>query len=237
MDQIAAFCRARHLLLIEDCAHAVGAEWNGKMAGTFGDTGCFSFYPTKILTSGEGGMLITNRDDIGTFARAMQHRGRDFAQTAELYRYPGRNIRMPEVSALLGRVQLGRLPENLARRREIANAYTQAFSAAKSIQTPHVVSGSRSAYWKYPIFLSKDIDRDAVLASLHQDKVMADKSYDPPVHLQPFFLSKYPQEESSLAPTNEIISHHICLPCHDRLSDEDVTYVTEAVFRALGKLG
>lgn len=233
IDAIVKFCRENNIFLIEDCAHAVGALWNSRRAGTLGDVGCFSFYPTKIMTAGEGGMLVTNSDEISQFARSMQHRGRDFSQKKELYLHPGRNIRMPEFSALLGRVQLKRLPKNLERRREIAAQYAEAFSTISSILNPKIASGSEPAYWKYPILLASDINRDQVLDFLHDKQVMADKSYDPPIHRHPFFLQKYPLEAGALSQTEAILSRHICLPCHNRMSEVEVKYVIRTVVDAI----
>src|SRR6185503_18465389 len=92
--------------VIEDAAHAPGAELNGKRAGSFADAGCFSFYPTKIMTTGEGGMLVTEREDIARVARSLQNRGRDMTNPEESYVVPGRNNRFTEIAAAMGLSQL-----------------------------------------------------------------------------------------------------------------------------------
>ncbi len=232
IDQLVDLCKTKNLLLIEDCAHAVGAIWKNKAAGTIGDVGCFSFYPTKIITSGEGGMLVTNREDIAAFARSMQHRGRDFSQQKEVYSLPGRNVRMPEVSALLGRVQLRRLEQNLKRRREIAAQYTAAFAKLPKTQIPAAGEDCRPSYWKYPILIPGN-KRDQVLAILQEKQIFADKTYDPPVHLQPFFMTHYHTYAGMLPQTEALLSRHICLPCHNRMTTEDADYVIQIFTEAL----
>ena len=131
--QILDFCKKNKLFLIEDAAHTPGAIINGKQAGSIGDVGCFSFYPTKIITSGEGGMLTTSKKNIANFARSYQNRGRDIFNKNEVYVNPGRNVRMTEISALLGRIQLSKLDKNLKRRRDIAKIYINSFKRLKDV--------------------------------------------------------------------------------------------------------
>ena len=110
--------------MVEDCAHSIGAKIKNKYSGTIGDVGCFSFYPTKIITSGEGGMLITNNRKIYNIARSYQNRGRNINKIEEEYIFPGRNVRMPEFSALIGKIQLKNLEKFLKFRRLNVNYYT-----------------------------------------------------------------------------------------------------------------
>ena len=123
IDEIRDYCDKNNLFLIEDAAHTPGAEVNNVNSGNFGHIGCFSFYPTKILTSGEGGMLTTNSEDIANYARSFQNRGRDMMSKVEKYILPSRNVRMTEFSALIGRVQLSHLDEYLLNRRKVAKIY------------------------------------------------------------------------------------------------------------------
>ena len=104
VEDIADFCRQKGIALIEDAAHAPGASFNGKKSGSFGNMACFSFYPTKIMTTGEGGMIVTNDEGLYQQANSYRHRGRDMAAPEECYRYLGTNNRMTEIQAILGLV-------------------------------------------------------------------------------------------------------------------------------------
>ncbi len=220
--ELRKFCDDRRIFLIEDAAHAPGATIDGRFSGTIGHAGCFSFFPTKILTCGEGGMLTTQDDNMAAYARSMQHRGRDMNAATEQYSHPGRNVRMPEFSALLGRTQLRSLDENLATRRRHAARYHAAFANDK-------IHPAGASFWKYLLLLDSKIDRDRALVRLQESGIFADKSYDPPVHLQPFFAKNYTIQKGHLPVTEEILAHHICLPCHNRLSDDDIEFVIKAM--------
>src|SRR6185503_19838657 len=117
--------------VIEDAAHAPGAELNGKRAGSLADAGCFSFYPTNIMTTGEGGMLVTNREDIAKSARSLQNRGRDMNNPLESYVRPGRNNRFTEIAAAMGLSQLRCLPGFLSTRRRVAAIYDESLLASE----------------------------------------------------------------------------------------------------------
>ena len=134
INKFRRFCDERNILLIEDAAHTPGAKFKHKEAGTFGHIGCFSFFPSKVLTAGEGGMLTTNDDKIASFARSFQNRGRDMTSPSEIYSIPGRNVRMPEISALLGWIQLSHLNDYLDRRREIASSYISHFEKVAGLK-------------------------------------------------------------------------------------------------------
>src|SRR5215510_14250259 len=173
--------------VIEDAAHAPGAELNGKRAGSFADAGCFSFYPTKIMTTGEGGMLTTHREDIAKVARSLQNRGRDMGNPAESYVLPGRNNRFTEISASMGLSQLRCLPDFLAQRRRVAAVYDELLLASE-LFVPLLANGSSlPSYWRYVVTPTMKIDREALRDRLAADRIFIDWAYDPPLHLQPVF--------------------------------------------------
>jgi len=218
-------CDKRGLFLIEDAAHAPGAQLNRKEAGTFGHIGCFSFFPTKVITSGEGGMLVTDDDEIAAFARSFQNRGLDLSSGRETYLIPGRNVRMTEMAALLGRVQLERLDEFLDRRREIAAIYIQELSGVNTLQLIVPEELKSSTFWKIPILLDQSISRPLVIEFLTQNNIAIDLAYDPSLHLQPVFRNLYGSSEGQLPFTEDYLSRNICLPCHPRLSNSNVLFV------------
>jgi perosamine synthetase len=231
------YCDAKGLFLIEDAAHAPGATRAGRRAGSFGHAGCFSFYPTKVLTAGEGGMLTTDSDDVASFARSHQHRGRDMQASTEQYRLAGRNIRMTEIVALLGRVQLSHLEEFLEKRRKVAAIYQSAFQDDERIRLIMPDEASASSYWKVPALLGAAINRVAVTEHMKNAGVSVDWAYQPALHLQPVFRDLYGTKAGQLPLTEDLLARHICLPCHPQMSEEDAIYVTQSLKAAMDMVG
>ena len=220
-------CDDRKLFLIEDAAHAPGAQINKKEAGTFGHVGCFSFFPTKVITSGEGGMLVTDDDEIAAFARSFQNRGLDLNAEKEAYLIPGRNVRMTEMAALLGRIQFERLDEFLYRRRQIAQIYSKELSELDTLQLIIPKDIKSSSFWKIPILLNRLVDRSEVIDYLLRYKISTDCAYDPSLHLQPVFKNLYGTSEGQLPHSENYLSRNLNLPCHPRLTDNDILFVCD----------
>ena len=227
------FCDDNGLFLIEDAAHAPGAQVNGKEAGAYGHAGCFSGFPTKVITAGEGGMLTTDDDDLAAFARSFQHRGRDLTASVEQYAMPGRNVRMTEMSALLGRVQFGHLDEYLSRRREIARIYKRELAGVKGIRMVRPKNDESSSFWKVPLLLDQGLDRGRITKQLANVGVSVDWAYQPALHLQPVFRDLYGYQLGDLPVSEDILGRHLCLPCHPRLLDDDICYVSEQLRRVI----
>jgi perosamine synthetase len=229
-------CDARGLFLIEDAAHAPGARHSGRGAGSIGHVGCFSFFPTKVMTSGDGGMLTTDDDAVAAHARSLQHRGRDMQASVERYVLPGRNVRMTEMTALVGRVQLSHLDEFLARRRKIAMIYQRELSDDQRVHLILPDQPEASACWKIPAILEPAIDRDRVKAGMAAAGVAVDFAYQPALHLQPVFRHLYGTAEGLLPLSEDLLGRHLCLPCHPRMSDDDGLYVARTFAKTLNEL-
>lgn len=227
------FCEQRGLFLIEDAAHAVGAKLNGVKAGAWGHAGCFSFYPSKVITAGEGGMLTTNEEKIAQFARSYQNRGRDMENKSERYSLPGRNVRMTEIAALIGRTQLSRLEEFLRHRRMIAATYRQYLQRDDQIQLLIPEDLKSSALWKIPVLLTKGQDRNKITNTMLKAKIAVDWAYHPALHLQPVFRNLYGTKEGLLPITENLLSRHLCLPCHPKMTKADAVRVAKVLTMAL----
>lgn len=230
------FCDERGLFLIEDAAHSPGAQIEGREAGSFGHAGCFSFFPTKVITAGEGGMLTTDDDIIADFARSFQHRGRDMRSKVEHYVMPGRNVRMTEISALLGRVQLSHLDEFLSRRRQVAAIYGQELEGLHGVKLLLPTAIESSSFWKVPILLARSLDRVAITEQMAAAGVTVDWVYQPALHLQPVFHKIYGTTEGLLPQTEDLLSRHLCLPCHPQMRDEDAVRVAKELRAAVGEM-
>lgn len=235
IEDFVKYCEAQGWFLIEDAAHAPGARLGGKAAGSFGHAGCFSFFPTKVITAGEGGMLTTDDEKVARVVRSLQHRGRDFDSAHEQYSLPGRNVRLPEFSALLGRIQLGHLKEFLAERQRVMTIYRLAFREDARVKLITPSEETASAYWKVPLLLPRGVDRVALTSYLQEAGVFIDHTYNPPLHLQPVFRALYNISEGHLPITEDLLSRHICLPCHPRISDDEAHYVVHTLKAALDR--
>ena len=219
--------------VIEDAAHAPGAEHAGRRAGSIGDTGCFSFFPTKVMTSGEGGMLTTNDGALARAALSLQDRGRDLDAPAELYALAGRSSRMPEIVAAMGLSQLRCLPGFLERRRSVAAVYDRVLGASGVADAVVPPPGDAPAYWRYTVVPREPVDRAALRDRLREDRITVDWAYDPPLHLQPVFRRLYGHREGMLPRSEALMARHVCLPVHARMTDEDAEFVAERFVAAL----
>ena len=211
--------------VIEDASHAHGAELNGQRAGGLADAGCFSFYPTKLMTTGEGGMLVTSRDDVANVARSLQNRGLDMDSEDEAYVLPGKNNRFTEIAAAMGLSQLRCLPDFLKARHGVARIYNQSLIESELFQPLLPGPGSVPSYWRYVVTPRVELDRVALKDTLAAEGITIDWAYDPPMHLQPVFQKLLGTRPGMLPRSEQILSRHICLPIHARMRDLDAEHV------------
>jgi perosamine synthetase len=237
MDDLVALCEARRLLMIEDCAETLGGTCGGRHAGCFG-VGCFSFYPTKAITTGEGGMLTTNDAGLARRVRTLSSHGVPSApaSSGEVHRTweraavaHGHNYRMPSLLAALGRSQLKRLDELNDRRVALAHRYDRLFKTAEvRIQTPKVADQNRHVYQMYTVQLAREA-RNLVLEYLWDVGIAANVHFDPPVHRHPVFASR---ARADLPVTDRLAQELISLPIFPMMTKEEQDYVVEHVICA-----
>jgi perosamine synthetase len=240
MDDIIDLCRRRNIVLIEDSAETLGAAWNGRAAGSFG-IGCFSFYPTKAITTGEGGMLTIHDRTIAEKARTLISHGVPTAPPLDGRVHlpweraavqPGCNYRMPNVLAALGLSQLRRLDELNTRRIALAERYNRAFAGlSPQIHIPVVRSPASHVYQMYVVRLATD--RNAVLEQLWNYGIGANIHFDPPVHWHPFYRQKAcPRCE---LPNTERLSREVLsLPIYPGMNEKEQDQVIDSVLCAIG---
>ena len=222
--------------VIEDASHAHGAELDGRRAGSLADVGCFSFYPTKVMTTGEGGMLVTSREDIVSVTRSLQNRGLDIDSADEVYVLPGRNNRFTEIAAAMGLSQLRCLPDFLKARRSVAHIYDQSLIESELFQPLLPGSGSVPSYWRYVVTPRVELDRPALKNALAADGITIDWAYDPPLHLQPVFQRLLGTRPGMLQRSEQMLSRHICLPIHARMRDVDAEYIVDRLLHHASRL-
>jgi len=222
--------------VIEDAAHAPGAELNGQKAGSLADAGCFSFYPTKVMTTGEGGMLVTDREDIAATVRSLQLRGRDLDSKDERYVLRGRNNRFTEIAAAMGLSQLRSLPEFLSTRRRVASIYDEMLLSSELFVPLLAEDGSVPSYWRYVAMPTVAIDRFALRDRLAADQITIDWAYDPPLHLQPVFQKTMDTRPGMLPRSESLLARHICLPVHARMREQDAEFVAQRLLTHVSAL-
>ncbi len=220
MDKIKKICKEKNLLLIEDCAQSAGAEYNGQKTGNIGDLGTFSFYATKNITTGEGGMISTNREDAGKFSKIIRNQGQDGQYNHVRL---GFNERMTEVEAAIGKVQLKRLDFLNKKRSGNAKLLTEGLENIKWLETPLLIKNIKHSWHQYTIKTPKN--RDKLLNHLNENGVGARAYYPKPVHLQPV----YKNYKADCDVAEEISDHVVSLPVHPNLSEEDINKIIKTV--------
>src|SRR5262245_45258031 len=223
LDRIAELCRSRGLLLIEDCAQALGAEYQGRRAGSWGDFGCFSFYPTKNLAAaGDAGMITTNNPDHDQTLRMLRHHG---SRQTYLHERVGWNSRLDEIQAAVLRVKLRRLDEFNAARRRVAQRYRQKL---KGVQPPAEDARGTHVYHQFTVRSGR---RDALREALARDGISASIFYPMPLHRQPAYEAAL--RGTSLPASEAAAKTVLSLPMHPLLDDAAVDRICARVEAAL----
>jgi len=225
-------CTARKIPIVEDCAHAHGATLGGKVAGALGDAGCFSFYPTKILTSGVGGLITTNDTGLADHARSLRHHGQG-SSLEEISNF-GSDWLMDEVRAVLALAQTRRLDDFLARRRATAMEYDRLLAGERRLVRAQAADGCAPAFYKYPVLLPEGIDREGISKRLlEEDKIETGAVYNPPTHRMPVFQGHPRILPGALPKADEYMPRQICLPMHAAVSAADAARSVRALLRLL----
>lgn len=233
--EIQQFCKEKDLFLFEDAAHAHGCAFDNQMAGTFGTSGSFSFYPTKVMTAVEGGMITTNSDELNAQARLYRDQGKA-TFNSNIHNKLGYNWRMSELHAIVGLKQLNRLDQFIQERNKIALIYNRELKSERDMRILEICAQNRCNYYKYIVLLKKEIDRTALKNMLRQDYDinLSGEVYELPCHLQPYFNGLY--KKGDFPNSEDICAKHICLPIYAGMHEEEALYVTFCLKEAIQKL-
>jgi len=222
IEAIRAWCDAKGLWLIEDAAHAHGSDFRGKKAGGFGQAGCYSFFSTKVMTSGEGGMVVTGDDKTADMVRLLRNHGKPQPWTS-FHTHLGSNWRMTEFSAAVGLTQLRNLDKFIAWREKTAAFYTKALAGVPEL-TPVLPQG-RSSWYKYIVLLDRKIDRAKLKSWMKERGVgLSGEVYETPLHEQPVFAGA---RLGSFPVADDVCRRHICLPLYYGMTRREAAYVAE----------
>ena len=241
MPAILAVANEHGLAVIEDAAHAPGAELAGKKAGTWGEVGCFSFFSNKNLVTGEGGMIVTNRDDLAEKIRLVRSHGmtsltwdrhRGHAHSYDVVTL-GFNYRIDEMRSALGLAQLEKLEQNNARRRGMIERYRSHFSKLEYLSLPHNAHRGVSAAHLFPIMLGRSAERQGFIEAMHSQGIQTSIHY-PPIHR--FTLYRDAGSSTQLPVTEEVAAREVTLPLFPTMADSQFELVVNAVESALARV-
>jgi dTDP-4-amino-4,6-dideoxygalactose transaminase len=236
IEEIRELCREKKLFVIEDAAHAQGSTINKKPAGSLSDAGCFSFYPTKVMTTGEGGMITTDNDKIAEKAKILRDQGKENFNSNIIIEL-GYNWRLPEISAAIGLTQLKRLPEIIKKRNKIAKYYDKELSKINGIKPLKTPSNILNNYYKYVALLDDGIDREKLKEKLRDKGVRCSgEVYWPPLHLQPVYKRLLGTKEGDFPQAEDACKRMICLPIYAQMTPEDAQFVVEKLRETLPEM-
>jgi dTDP-4-amino-4,6-dideoxygalactose transaminase len=237
MPAINQVAKAHHLAVIEDAAHAVGASLEARSLGTWGDIGCFSFFANKNMTTAEGGMLVTDDDELAEKMRILRSHGmtaltwdrhHGHASTYDVVDL-GYNYRIDELRAAIGRVQLQKVHEGNRRREERVALYRRLLSEqAPQITLPFTHAPGQSSYHLMPILLPNGADKFAFMASMKARGIQTSWHY-PPVHTFEAYRQAYQSNPTPLPMTEASAAREVTLPLYPTMTEEQVNWVVKAI--------
>ena len=239
MDGILSICEKNNLFLIEDCAHALGTKYKSKHVGNFGISGSFSFYPTKQITTGEGGVVISNDESVIEFIN--KHKAFGIDTPPEMRTRPGvydvrglgYNFRMTDFQAALGAGQMNRYDKNLEKRQSNGKLYCELLSNNKYVEFPEYTD--ENSYFLFQILINPPYRRDKVLIKLNEVGIGVSIHYATPVPLMTYYRDKYGYTKDDFPYAVQFGNRVISLPVHSKLSDDDVYFIIKNINKVLRK--
>lgn len=230
-DAIAAIAKKHNLRIIEDSCEALDSTWQGRPAGSLGDAGVFGFYPNKQITTGEGGMIVTDDDDLAAMCRSLRNQGRDTEGGWLSHPRMGYNYRMSDITAAIGIVQVSRLDEIVQKRRQVADWYLAELKDETRLRTQRILDGVDMSWFVFVVRLADNYtrdDRDNILRNL-RDQGIGCSNYFVPIHLQPYMVEQFGFKPGDFPVCETLADRTIALPFHKEMTEESVKRVCGAL--------
>jgi perosamine synthetase len=236
MDSILAIANKYNLKIIEDACEAIGASYKGRRVGTFGESAVFAFYPNKQMTTGEGGMLVTNDQNIYSLCKSLSNQGRAEDMQWLDHERLGYNYRLDEMSASLGLTQLAKIDYLLQERRKIAAWYDEVLKPYEAIvQTPRTAPENLHSFFVYVVTLNtNEASRDQIILDL-KDEGIQTKPYLPSIHLFSFYKDRFGYQEGDYPISEKISSTSLSLPIYIGLNQSDIEKISSTLNQVLMK--
>lgn len=233
MAPIVAIARQRNLMVIEDACEALGSEYRNRPAGTLGDIAVFAFYPNKQITTGEGGMIVTNNEEWTALLRSLRNQGRDVFDAWLNHTRLGFNYRLDELSAALGCAQMQRIHELLAKRAQVAAWYNERLADVELIERPIIsATTTRMSWFVYVVRIKPPANRDAVMRQLAAAGIPS-RPYFTPIHLQPFYRKRFGFRRGDFPVTERLGDTSLALPFSGVVTEAQVDMVSERLRQSL----
>lgn len=236
LPELASLADRAGVPIIEDSCEALGSSLHGRPLGGWGDIGVFAFYPNKQITTGEGGMVVTDDDDLAGAMRSMRNQGRDEDGTWLRHVQLGFNYRLDEMSAALGVAQLRRRSELKAGRDRVLAAYRRRLGEHEWLRLPEPMRGAEVDWFVYVIRLAEGVNRDRLIDQL-AGRGVPGRPYFSPIHLQPFYRERFGYGPGDFPVTERVAAGSLAIPFSSRLTDEQVDQVCDALVEAVGEQG
>ena len=236
LPELAALAERRGVPLIEDSCEALGTTLRGRSMGAWGRIGVFAFYPNKQITTGEGGMVVTDDDELAAAIRSLRNQGRDEDGTWLRHVRLGFNYRLDEMSAALGVAQLRRREELKAGRDRVIAAYRERLASQVWLRLPEPAAGAEVDWFVYVVRVAERVDRDRMIGQLDALGVPA-RPYFSPIHLQPYYRERFGFRPGDFPVTERVAASTLAIPFSSRLTDEQVDRVCDALLTAAREQG
>ena len=232
MDEIRKIAKEHNLFIIEDAACALGAKYKGEFCGTMGELGCFSFHPRKILTTAEGGIVVTNNDEHAKLIERLRDHGSIKRDDRVYFNHCGYNYRLSELHAVLGIAQMKKLDDIIKKRQEAARKLSILLSGIESLQLPEIDKDYQHIFQSYIVLLGEGIDRSEFMTYLKRkdiETVVGNHS----LHSQPFYKNKYGYKDSDVPNSFAVAERSVALPLYPQMTEEEINLLAETVRNAL----
>ncbi|HEV7300107.1 MAG TPA: DegT/DnrJ/EryC1/StrS family aminotransferase [Tepidisphaeraceae bacterium] len=237
MLEVEQIARRHELTLIEDCCEGFGGHSGERPIGSFGRAGVYAFYPNKQITTGEGGMIVTDDDTFAATCRALRNQGREGMAWLAHQRL-GYNYRLSEINAALGVAQVSRLDEILEKRRQVAHVYMERLMTNKYLILPTLDDETHMSWFVFVVRLNdlfEPGDRDAVMQELRAEGIGCN-NYFPPIHLQPYMAEATGHKDGDFPVCEYVAARTLALPFYGALSTRDVNRVCDELEQAIDKV-
>ncbi|WP_428817614.1 DegT/DnrJ/EryC1/StrS family aminotransferase [Clostridium butyricum] len=232
MNSIMNIAKKYNLKVIEDAACALGSEYNGKKIGTIGEIGCFSLHPRKAITTGEGGIVVTNDDSIAEKIRITLNHGLTYINGKPDFVLPGLNYRMTNIQGAIGIIQMKKLEKINNSRKEQVEIYNKLLKNNDKIKLPIEEPYGKHVWQTYHVLLDESVDRDKVIKRLKENGIECNfGAYS--VHSQSYYKNKYNCDQSKYKNSTYAFKYGLALPLHGELKYDDLKYITDTLKEVL----
>ncbi|OQY07912.1 MAG: polysaccharide biosynthesis protein [Planctomycetales bacterium 4572_13] len=238
MDEICRIAEKHNLEVLEDSCEALGSILNDKKVGTFGKMSAFAFYPNKQMTTGEGGIILTDDDNLAAMCVSLRNQGRGRGGGWLAHDRMGYNYRLSDINCALGIVQLSRIEEFVQKRANVARMYQDALAGDDRLMLPQAPENSRMSWFVFVVRLAEQYtqaQRNTLLKKMLARGIQV-SNYFPPVHLQPFIAEQYGCKIGDMPVTDTVVKGTIALPFHNHLTKDDIQLVCKELTACLDEL-